>query len=389
MKPTLQDVICFDPPPSTAKPKDSAQGSLLIFFITGNPGLIAYYGPFLDRLQSLLCDDEQLRGDRKYYTYGASLAGFEVNSDDSSKNHSSSVKNAPYGLQEQIDQVAARLEHVSGSLKSSDGQRMPVILIGHSVGSYILLEIVSKWQQSRQKAGQPPLPYDIIGGICLFPTVVDIAKSPTGRRMTPLLNLPAFPTAVHYIAHPLRWLPFWVVVYLVAIVTGMPNNMATITAAFLCSDNGVRQALHMARDEMHEITHDKFSDDVWGTTSGMEDDEGKLLQSKATAAAANMQADRSRELHMRRQTSKLYFYWGKNDHWVADSTRDAILAARAQKATDNHILKRAKPVMEIDQHDIPHGFCLNPVHSDLVATKVANWIQEIRTNHVDYQRNTL
>lgn len=242
MKPKLQNVIYLDPP-STAKPKDSAQRALLVFFITGNPGLISYYGPFLDRLQSLLCDDGRLRGDNRYYTYGASLSGFEVNGDQSSRSHRSSSHNAPCGLQEQIDQVAARLEHVACSITSSEGQRMPVILVGHSVGSYILLEIVSKWQ-SRQKAGHSSsLPYDILGGICLFPTVVDIAKSPTGRRMTPLLNVPAFPTAVHYIARPLRWLPFWIVVYLVALVTGMSNNMAAVTAAFLCSENGVRQAL--------------------------------------------------------------------------------------------------------------------------------------------------
>ncbi|KAI7184808.1 hypothetical protein KC363_g7506 [Hortaea werneckii] len=387
MKPTLQDVICFDPP-SPAKPKDSAQGAHLVFFITGNPGLIAYYGPFLDRLRSLLRKDEGLSGDSKCYTYGASLAGFEVNSDKSSSSHSSSsIHDAPYGLQQQIDHVAARLEHVAGSVKSSEGQRVPVILVGHSVGSYILLEIVSKWQK-RRRTEHSLLPFDIIGGICLFPTVVDIAKSPTGRRMTPLLNAPAFPTAVHYIARPLRLLPFWVVVYLVALITGMPNNMATVTAVFLCSANGVQQALHMARDEMHEITDDKFSDDVWGT-SGAEGDEAKVLQSKATAVVSKQADDASSGSHMRRPTTKLYFYWGKNDHWVADKTRDTILAARAQKATNNHTLEKAKPVMEVDQHDIPHGFCLIPEHSTLVAEKVANWIKEIMTNHVSVQRDAL
>ncbi|KAI7209820.1 hypothetical protein KC343_g9016 [Hortaea werneckii] len=163
--------------------------------------------------------------------------------------------------------------------------------------------------------------------------------------------------------------------------------MATITAAFLCSENGVRQALHMARDEMHEITDDKFSDDIWGT-SGNADDEGKVLQSKASAVVIK-QADASRDLHMRRPTTKLYFYWGKNDHWVADNTRDTILAARAQKATDEPMLEKSKPVMEIDRNGIPHGFCLQRVHSNLVAEKVANWIKEIRTNHVSYQRDAL
>ncbi|KAI7487780.1 hypothetical protein KC351_g2406 [Hortaea werneckii] len=161
--------------------------------------------------------------------------------------------------------------------------------------------------------------------------------------------------------------------------------MATITAAFLCSENGVQQALHMARDEMHEITDDKFSDDIWGV-SGNAAEEGKVLQSKATAVV-NKQADASRDLHMRRPTTKLYFYWGKNDHWVADNTRDTILAARAQKATDEPMLERSKPVMEIDQHDIPHGFCLQREHSNLVAEKVAKWVRRLGRIMSTNQRN--
>lgn len=143
----------------------------------------------------------------------------------------------------------------------------------------------------------------------------------------------------------------------------------------------------MARDEMHEITDDRFSNDIWGV-SGNAADEENVLQSKATAVV-NKQADASKDLHTRRPTTKLYFYWGKNDHWVADNTRDTILAARAQKATDEPMLEKSKPVMEIDQHDMPHGFCLKPEHSSLVAEKVARWIKEIRTNHVSYQRDAL
>ena len=46
----------------------------------------------------------------------------------------------------------------------------------------------------------------------------------------------------------------------------------------------------------------------------------------------------------------------KQDHWVADHTRDALIAARAQ-TKDN--LASSKPIMMIDQDGVPHGFCIS------------------------------
>jgi hypothetical protein len=54
--------------------------------------------------------------------------------------------------------------------------------------------------------------------------------------------------------------------------------------------------------------------------------------------------------------SKLYFYFGTDDHWVANETRDELIAARAatgQPGDDD------KPTMEIDTHGTPHGFCIS------------------------------
>lgn len=44
------------------------------------------------------------------------------------------------------------------------------------------------------------------------------------------------------------------------------------------------------------------------------------------------------------------------DHWVADHTRDALIAARGRAENDN---SSSKPVTIIDQDNIPHGFCLS------------------------------
>jgi len=51
---------------------------------------------------------------------------------------------------------------------------------------------------------------------------------------------------------------------LVKLVTGFPDYAARTTVSFIKSPMGVRQALHLAKDEMHTITDDKWDQEVWG-----------------------------------------------------------------------------------------------------------------------------
>jgi len=78
----------------------------------------------------------------------------------------------------------------------------------------------------------------------------------------------------------------------------------------------------MARDEVQEITEDRWDEDLWGTSA-------MSPYSK----------------------TKLIFYFGQSDHWVADHTRDELITARAGREND-----RWKPKMIIDDEGIPHGF---------------------------------
>lgn len=66
-----------------------------------------------------------------------------------------------------------------------------VILIGHSVGSYIAMEVLRRHREQRKASAALSdgnddfdIEFDIIGGIMLFPTVIDIAKSPSGVKLT-------------------------------------------------------------------------------------------------------------------------------------------------------------------------------------------------------------
>ena len=120
----------------------------------------------------------------------------------------------------------------------------------------------------------------------------------------------------------------------------------------------------MASDEMETITADKWTDDVWGISNSQD------------------------------PMSRLFFYFGRNDHWVAERTRDEIIELRGQKPPG--------PKMTVCEEGVPHAFCLSewflylgssflfnleglvlilmvfPVgHSDLMASKVADMIMEM------------
>lgn len=84
----------------------------------------------------------------------------------------------------------------------------------------------------------------------------------------------------------------------------------------------------MAADEMRDITVDKWNDEVWGISNP--------------------------EIPSR-QPAKLVFYFGRNDHWVAEQTRDDIIRIRSLQAAQ--CKKRGPKIVVCDDH-ILHGFCV-------------------------------
>ena len=118
----------------------------------------------------------------------------------------------------------------------------------------------------------------------------------------------------------------------------------------------------MALDEMKEITADKWDSSVWGVS------------------------ERSYK-----PPPKLFFFFGENDHWVANHTRDELIAARGWQG---NAAEPWKPRMQVDQEGIPHSFCISQSfdlpwnlldvianmectlgHNATVAAKVVEYIQ--------------
>lgn len=217
----------------TSSQDSSYSEHYLVFFITGNPGLISYYSDFFNTLHHLL-HSSTASSDAIFHLVGKNLAGFGGHD------------GPPYSLESVITAVRNNLSE----------QRIPegpqkyqhykgVILIGHSVGSYILLELIRQSKLEPDDATKGDCrDVNIIAGVCLFPTVTHIAKSPNGLKISLLFRIPNFPRIASFLAKLLIFsVPNRLLKYLVRLVTGMPDAAVKTTMQFLTSKGGIYQAL--------------------------------------------------------------------------------------------------------------------------------------------------
>ncbi|KAF2474294.1 uncharacterized protein BDR25DRAFT_332396 [Lindgomyces ingoldianus] len=336
----VTSIISLEASPSNSR----ANRTYLVYFITGNPGLIQYYYTFLTHLFDLLSPKFSSSISLKLRIFGRSLSGFEVDEDSKFQESPPHEKGPPYGLEEQITQSHKVLEDVVCYDRLNGGTDVRVILVGHSVGAYILLEII---RRTREKAANDPdNGVRIAGGICLFPTVTHISHSPSGRKSSWLLNRLHFAHTASIVVKVLTLLlPFSMLSFLVSSLMSFPSDAARVTTAFVKSKYGVRQALY-ARDEMLTITSDRWDAEIWGA------------------------AHPSKHPHPR---PALRFLFAKADHWVADETRDDLIKVRG---LSKHSDEDWKPIMEVDEvRGWPHGFCIK--HSIPVAERVKMYIDDV------------
>lgn len=259
----------------------AAQRPILVYFVPGNPGLVAFYQHFLAILSQNLSENDQ-----DHRIYATSGPGFAVEAQDEE----------PTTLQHQIEHHWECCQDQAAGLASSDPL---IVLVGHSVGAYIVLEMMQR------QTG-----FAVVGAILLFPTIEAIAESPRGKLISPFLRVPGFIAAMGLLARLMTWCLPWVLEELVALFTGFDGPALETVLAFLHSQQGVRQALYLAADEMRTINARR-----WST---------KLLAKRR----------------------KLYFLWGQRDGWVVDRLRDCLI----QEETNAH--------MEMAKATIPHSFCV-------------------------------
>ncbi|KAL8939558.1 MAG: hypothetical protein Q9216_003289 [Gyalolechia sp. 2 TL-2023] len=340
--------------PSTSRCNSGAQ-EYLIFLIPGNPGLIPYYDPFLSALHHLLEASTTLPSSN-FHLCGHSLRGFETTDG-----------NVPHlaGLQDQIRYVDDRLYDRVDEIRHNTGHSPKVILMGHSVGAYILLEIIRRHRMRIESMMHQD--FDLIGGVLLFPTITHIARSPSGIVASTLLSIPHSAYIASTVAKAFMYfIPSSFLYWLIRYVMRFPDHAARTTAAFIKSPIGIEESLFLGKDEMDQITDDRWGKEIWGA---------------ATEPGTNSKDTIS---------SNLVFFWGRHDAWVAKRTRNDLINARgfreppsqkkrSSSGLTDSLVEEWKPSMFIDDGRIPHGFCIK--HSEVVAEKVQTWVEDIIINH--------
>lgn len=319
----------------------------LIYFLTGNPGFIDYYTPFLAHLRSLLDAIETQRAHNVTFTiYGRDLAGFD---DDDHPAPFNKTDNLPHDVEYQINDCFKHL--VAANKIPSSGPTTPnpragepfdeVVLIGHSLGTYIALELFHRHLHDPSLA--PAL--HLRAGILLFATIAHLAKSPKGVHLDAIRNRPLLARNVPLLAKRLlTLLPTAVIRWFVATVLGMPPHAADVTTRFLTSRDGVYQALYLGMDEMAVISNEVWAEELWE------------IGDEAIAAS--------------HEVPKFFMFFGKQDHWVANEYRDRFIESREEHATREGapVHKRGRTRIVVDEGDLPHDFCLSKISFGLVPS---------------------
>jgi pimeloyl-ACP methyl ester carboxylesterase len=342
--PDLSGLCLF--PPSEEDASHTGAAHCLVFCIPGNPGLISYYVPFLRALRSLLDAKQTSDTGVCFQIAGANLFGFEDADHDRF-----TADNAPFGLGEQIDGLSAGISKLRIDKGPRSGQPFDaVVLMGHSVGAYITLEVF--------RGSRPPP--NLRGGVLLFPTLEHLRDSPRGRRLQTVLDMPWIGARAHVIAtNFLSLCPSWALQWVVGRFLGFPPHAAEVTVRWLSSHGGVWQTLFLARDELESIREDRWEKELWEVTTQQDAGEEGV---KAENAAI---------------PSDFFLLFGKDDHWVDNGHRDSFIARRDAHARLRGEQHRRTSIV-VDEGRLPHAFCIREYRLVLCVRKM--WAKPLLTD---------
>ncbi|CAE6412660.1 unnamed protein product [Rhizoctonia solani] len=280
-------------------------GILLTNTRKGNPGLVEFYTEFLGNLHHAF---------DKAGTRLAILVRGHIG-------HAPSLPTGNGSWSVGLDSQVTSAIELYDSARDFYGPNTKIILAGHSVGSWIVTQVM----HARPNA--------VSGALLLFPTVSNIASTPNGRKLSWLFHHP-IPTIVSGLSRLLTFPPLSVIPYALSYTSKFndyPPDQLNIIKSLVTSPHVVYSALTMAHDEMQTI--------------------GSLGSASSTVQAT-----------CERERSRIYACFAAKDEWVGDEV------SSVKAMLDEHrVLVR--------DDDVPHAFCTS--HSIPVAETCIEWIKEI------------
>ncbi|KAF0044682.1 lipid droplet-associated hydrolase [Scophthalmus maximus] len=136
---------------------------LLFLIIPGNPGIVGFYRSFMQTLHS--------KFGYRHPVWAVSHAGHCVPPDSMDM-----VEDASFAAEGDVFGLNGQIEHKLAFLREHVPRETRLVLVGHSIGCYVILEMMKR---------DPDL--KILKAVMLFPTIERMAQTPQGKVMTPVL----------------------------------------------------------------------------------------------------------------------------------------------------------------------------------------------------------
>lgn len=274
---------------------------LLFLIIPGNPGVVDFYKTFMKTLHQ--------KFDCRYPVWAVSHAGHCAPPETMDM-----IEDVPVMPMEDVFGLNGQIEHKLAFLRENVSRGTQLVLIGHSIGSYIILEMMKR---------DPEL--KVVKSVLLFPTIERMAQTPQGKVMTPVL------CHLRYIAYLpiflLSLLPERLKATLVKLVFGglrsLDHSVVPATVSLISLDCAAN-AMYMGGQEMRKVLErDNFT--------------------------------------INQNLDKLVFYYGANDHWCPVQYYDEM--------------KKDFPEgnIKLCNSGIRHAFVLDAGKE--VASMIFDWIQ--------------
>lgn len=136
---------------------------VLFLIIPGNPGMVGFYRTFMHTL---------------YYRFGYQYPVWAVSQAGHCKPPDSmdTVEDASWEAEGDVFGLNGQIEHKLAFLRKHVPRETSLVLVGHSIGCHIILEMMKRDPELKVKKA-----------IMLFPTIERMAQTPEGKRMTPVL----------------------------------------------------------------------------------------------------------------------------------------------------------------------------------------------------------
>ncbi|KAI0689887.1 hypothetical protein BC835DRAFT_1418198 [Cytidiella melzeri] len=188
-----------------------------VMFITGNPGLLDFYTPFLTAIHEKAAGQVNI--------LGHALIG-----------HTPGIEYPKDGTTATC--LSAQVEGVLDIVEAVKSQYDKLSIMAHSVGSWLTLQVLK---------ARPELVHSVI---LLFPTICHMTETPNGLKLTRLFKWP-FPSILRWLSYALRLVPMQVIYTMYG---DWPTSQCQVLRGFLSSPFSIYNALTLADDEMKTIT---------------------------------------------------------------------------------------------------------------------------------------